>query len=72
VGSREDSDFAGLIPPLTSDPSYTRLDIAWAYHISNKFTYTEAITNMLDRSYMEALGFPALPIEFRMGGRFTF
>jgi vitamin B12 transporter len=72
VGSREDSDFAGLVPPLTSDPSYTRLDLAWAYHLSKNFTYTGAITNALDRSYMEALGFPALPIEFRMGGRFTF
>jgi len=72
VGSREDSDFAGLVPPLTSDPSFTRLDTAWAYHISKNFTYTGAITNVLDRSYMEALGFPALPIEFRMGGRFAF
>jgi vitamin B12 transporter len=72
VGSREDSDFAGLVPPLTSDASYMRLDIAWAYHLSKNFTYTGAITNVLDRSYMEALGFPALPVEFRMGGRLTF
>jgi outer membrane receptor for ferrienterochelin and colicin len=57
---------------LTSDPSYTRLDIAWAYHLSKNFTYTGAITNVPDRSYMEALGFPALPIQFRMGGRLTF
>jgi len=72
VGPRVDTDFVGFVPPFTSDPSYTRLDLAWAYHFSKRFTYVGAITNALDRSYMEALGFPALPIAFRMGGRFTF
>jgi vitamin B12 transporter len=72
VGRRADSDFEELIPPLTSNPSYTRLDLAWTYRLSKRLSYVGAITNALDRSYMEALGFPALPIEFRMGGRFTF
>jgi outer membrane receptor protein involved in Fe transport len=72
VGSRSDSDFAGLVPPLTSDPWYTRLDFAWTYRISKNIAYVGAVTNALDRSYMEALGFRALPIEFRMGARFTF
>ncbi|MGH9515503.1 MAG: TonB-dependent receptor [Terriglobales bacterium] len=72
VGSRADSDFVGLVPPITSDPSYTRWDLAWSYRFSKNFAYQGAITNALDRSYMEALGYPALPIEFRMGGRFTF
>ena len=72
VGDRVDSDFAGLVPPLTSDPSYTRWDLAWTYRFTKKFSYVGAITNVLDRSYMEALGYPALPVEFRMGGRFTF
>jgi vitamin B12 transporter len=72
VGRRPDSDFAALEPPITSDPSYTRWDIAWTYRFTKKFAYTGAITNLLDRSYMEALGYPALPIQFRTGGRFTF
>ena len=72
VGDRVDSDFAGLVPPLTSDPSYTRWDLAWTYRFAKKFSYVGTLTNALDRSYMEALGFPALPIEFRMGGKFTF
>jgi vitamin B12 transporter len=72
VGRRVDSDFEGLVPPLTSDPSYTRWDLACTYRFSKKFAYTGAITNALNRSYMESLGFPALPIAFRMGGRFTF
>ena len=72
VGARVDSDFAGLVPPLTSDPSYTRLDLAWTYRVTRRFSYVGAITNALDRHYMEALGYPALTTTFRMGGRFTF
>jgi len=72
VGRRVDSDFLGFTPPFTSNPSYTRWDLAWAYHFTKRLVYMGTITNALDRSYMEALGFPALPIEFRTGGRFTF
>ena len=72
VGRRVDSDFEDLFPPLTSDPSYTRWDLAGSYRFSKKFEYTGAITNLLDRRYMEGLGYPALPIEFRTGGRITF
>ncbi len=72
VGNRVDSDFAGLVPPITSDPWYTRWDLAGSYRFTKHFEYVGAITNVLDRSYMEALGFPALPVAFRTGGRFTF
>jgi vitamin B12 transporter len=72
VGNRVDSDFAGLVPPLTSDPFYTRWDLAWTYRLTKKFSYVAGVTNVLDRSYMEALGFRALPIEFRAGGKFRF
>jgi vitamin B12 transporter len=72
VGRRVDSDFEALMPPLTSDHSYTRLDLAWTYRVTKRFSYTGVITNATDRRYMEALGFPALPVEFRTGGRFTF
>ena len=72
VGRRVDSDFEALEPPLTSDPSYTRWDLAGSYQFTKHFTYVGVITNVLDRSYMEALGYPALPIAFRSGGRFTF
>ena len=66
------NDFVGFAPPFTSDPSYSRLDLAWTYRVSKRFSYVGIITNALDRRYMEALGFPALPIAFRTGGRFTF
>jgi outer membrane cobalamin receptor len=67
-----DSDFEALQPPLTSDSPYTRLDLAWTYRVTKRFSYMGMITNALDRRYMEALGFPALPIAFRTGGKFTF
>ena len=72
VGSRADNDFVGFDPPFTTDPSYSRVDLAWTYRVSKRFSYMGTITNALDRHYMEALGFPALPIAFRTGGRFTF
>ena len=72
VGRRVDSDFEALQPPLTSDSPYTRLDLAWTYRVTKRFSYMGMITNALDRRYMEALGFPALPIAFRTGGKFTF
>jgi outer membrane cobalamin receptor len=72
VGKRADSDFAGLVPPITSDDSYTRWDLAGSYRFTKHFEYVGSITNVFDRNYMEALGFPALPIAFRTGGRFTF
>ncbi len=72
VGRRIDSDFEALEPPLTSNPWYTRWDLAGSYRLTRNFEYVVAITNVLDRSYMEALGYPALPIAFRTGGHFTF
>jgi outer membrane cobalamin receptor len=72
VGHRPDSDFEALVPALTRDSSFSRWDLAWTYRFSNKFSYVGVINNALDRSYMEALGFPALQIAFRTGVRFTF
>jgi outer membrane cobalamin receptor len=60
VGRRVDSDFSSLQPPLTSNDSYTRWDVAWSYRSSYRVTYFGVIENLLNRDYMEALGFPAL------------
>jgi vitamin B12 transporter len=72
VGRRVDSDFVSLNPPLTSADPYTRWDLAWTYQITKQLSYLGVIENMLDRSYMEALGFPALRITYRTGLRFRF
>jgi vitamin B12 transporter len=70
VGRRMDSDFLGL--GLTSNSPYSKWDIAWAYHITKRVAYTGVFENLLDRSYMEALGFPALRATYRTGLRVQF
>jgi len=72
VGRRVDSDFVSLNPPLTSADPYSKWDLAWTYRITKQLSYLGVIENMLDRSYMEALGFPALRITYRTGLRFRF
>ena len=70
VGRRADSDFLGL--GLTSGSPYSKWDIAWAYHITKQIAYTGVFENLLDRSYMEALGYPALRATYRTGLRVQF
>jgi len=72
VGRRADSDFLGLVPPLTSDAPYTNWQLAFAYRITKHFSYTGEAANLLDQHYMEALGFPALRISYRTGARLNF
>ena len=72
VGRRPDSDFADLEPPLTSNASYTNWNLAWAYRINGHVSYVGTIENLLDRTYMEALGYPALRIAYRTGARIRF
>ncbi len=70
VGKRVDSDFAGL--GLTSNDGYTRWDLAFHYDSSYRVTYFGVVENVLNQDYMEALGFPALKLTFRVGARVTF
>ena len=72
VGRRVDSDFSSLVPPITSDPSYTKWDIGWNYRSSHRITYFGIFENVLNQRYMEALGFPALRASYRAGARLTF
>jgi outer membrane cobalamin receptor len=72
LGRRVDSDFVGLNPPLTSAEPYSKWDLAWTYRITKQISYVGVFENVLDRSYMEALGFPALRTTYRTGLRFRF
>lgn len=69
VGRRADSDFEALFPPLTSNPSYTNWNLAASYRLSKQFSLVGSMENLLDRTYMESLGFPALRITYRLGVR---
>ncbi len=70
VGRRTDSDFLGL--GLTRNEGYTKLDLSGSFRFSANFTFFAAIENLLNQEYFEALGFPALKLNFRAGGTFRF
>ncbi|MFQ5818081.1 MAG: TonB-dependent receptor domain-containing protein [Terriglobia bacterium] len=70
VGRRIDSDFAGL--GLTSNAGYTKWDLAGSYRTPHRVTYFVVLENLLNRSYMEVLGFPALKFTLRAGARVAF
>ncbi|MGH9577534.1 MAG: TonB-dependent receptor domain-containing protein, partial [Terriglobales bacterium] len=70
VGRRADSDFSALW--FTSVDGYTRWDLSGRYRTTYGVTYFAAIENLLNRDYMEALGFPAVKRMVRAGARFEF
>ena len=72
VGRRADSDFEALSPPLTSNSPYTNWGLAGSYRLSKQLSFVASIENLLDRTYMESLGFPALRIAYRAGVRVHF
>jgi outer membrane cobalamin receptor len=72
IGSRADSDFAGFDPPFTKSERYTKLDVAGTYRITDYVTFFSAVENLLNQTYYEVLGFPALKLNFRAGLRFGF
>jgi len=72
VGRRGDSDFEALFPPLTTSSPYTNWNLAGSYRISKQLSLVGSIENLLDRTYMESLGFPALRIAYRSGVRVHF
>jgi vitamin B12 transporter len=72
VGRRTDSDFLGL--GYTSDPGYVRVDIAASYPIWTRASVIGHVTNLFNKQYQDALGYPALGraayigMRFRLGG----
>lgn len=70
VGRRTDSDFSLL--GLTSNPGYTKWDLAASYRSPHRVTYFAGVENLLNQDYMEVLGFPALKLSVRAGARLEF
>ncbi len=70
VGGRLDSDFSGL--ELTRNPGYGILNLTLSYRFGESSCLFVAVNNALNRNYMEALGYPALPAHFRAGVRAGF
>ncbi len=65
-GVRTDSDFLGL--GLTHNPGYARIDIAAsAIACSGHATLFVRVGNLFNKQYQDALGYPALGREIRVG-----
>jgi vitamin B12 transporter len=69
-GVRTDSDFLGL--GLKSNPGYARFDIATRYNVGRGLSLYPRATNVFDKFYQDALGFPALGRDVRVGMNYRF
>jgi vitamin B12 transporter len=71
VGRRADSDF--LFPPLgiTSNPSYVRWDLANSIDLGYGLSTVARVENLFNNHYEDAVGFPALRLNWRLGLRYV-
>jgi vitamin B12 transporter len=70
MSRRPDSDFLGLLPPVTYSAGFARFDAGAWRDITHRVTAYANLENFLDRHYDEAAGFPALGRNVRAGLRF--
>lgn len=68
VGQRADSDFFGF--GFTHASGYVLVDAGGWYAVNSRVTAYVNIGNLLDRSYNEVVGYPALGANVRAGMRF--
>ena len=69
-GVRTDSNF--INPAQTTNPGYVRFDIAASYNLLRGLLFTARATNLFDKQYQDALGFPALGRDYRLGLNYRF
>ena len=69
VGRTTDSDFLGL--GFTSNPGYFRLDLGTQFPVRYGFSVLAHAENLLDRRYSDAVGYPALGLNYLVGVRYT-
>lgn len=69
-GQRTDSDFLGL--GLTRTAGYARFDLATTYRFTRGVSAYLRAANLFDKSYQDALGYPALGREVRAGMAYRF
>jgi vitamin B12 transporter len=69
-GRRTDSDFLGL--GITRNPGYARFDIATSYDLPRGVSFYGRVSNLFDKQYQEAIGYPALGRDFRLGLNYRF
>ena len=69
-GPRTDTDF--LFLGLTRNPGYARFDLATTYQFARGVSMYLRAANLFDKSYQDALGYPALGREVRVGMAYRF
>lgn len=69
VGRATDSDFLGL--GFTSNPSHFRLDLGTQLAVAHGFSVLARAENLLDRRYSDAVGYPALGLNYLAGLKYT-
>ncbi|MFZ0640349.1 MAG: TonB-dependent receptor [Candidatus Acidiferrales bacterium] len=69
VGRETDSDFLGL--GFTSNPGYFRLDLGTQFAVRYGFSVLAHAENLLDRHYQDAVGYPALGLNYLAGVKYT-
>lgn len=70
TGQRTDTDFLGL--GLTRTPGYARFDLSTAYDFGRGVSTYVRAQNIFAKQYQDALGYPALGREVRVGMNFRF
>ena len=82
VGRRADSDFLSTFvngvcqpgpgsPCITSNPSYVRWDLANSIDLGDGFSTLARVENLFNNHYQDAVGFPALRLNWRLGMRYV-
>ncbi len=72
TGIRTDSDFLFVGLNLTRNPGYSRFDLATSYNLGRGVSLYARATNLLDKLYQDALGYPALGRDVRVGMNYRF
>lgn len=70
TGIRTDSDFLGF--GITHNPGYARFDAAGSYEFGHGLSLYCRATNLFDKQYQDAVGFPALGRDVRVGMNYRF
>jgi vitamin B12 transporter len=70
TGVRTDSDFLGL--GFTRNPGYARFDLSGSYRVGRGISFYARATNLFDKQYQDALGYPALGRDMIAGVKYTF
>jgi outer membrane cobalamin receptor len=69
-GVRTDSDF--LFLGLKRNPGYARFDVATTYNFGRGVSLYARAANLFDKHYQDAIGYPALGRDVRVGVNYRF